>query len=273
MKSRQTVTGNALKSEMLTEQSTALLKELHLLTNQGQLNADARRKLKQVNHLYQLIVPALTDLSERFTDFQIVDVGAGKAYLGFILYDLALQRLGRGQILSVESRQELMDNGKAIAGRLGFTRMHFMTCEMQNAILPERVHMLTALHACDTATDDALIAGIKSAADYIVVVPCCQAEVAQLLKLEKKSELYELWSHGIHRREFGSHLTNVLRVLALESFGYTVTVTELIGWEHSLKNELILAKRVQRENKMARQKLQILLKQIDIKPKIISALF
>jgi hypothetical protein len=273
MKSRQTVRGERVEKELLGEQSKGLLQELHLLTREGHLNADARRKLKQVNHLYNLIHPALQDLAGRYEDFTLVDVGAGKAYLGFILYELFFGPTGKGQVISVESRSELVNKGREMARRLGFERMRFLEGEMEKAELPERIHCLTALHACDTATDDALFAGVKTQADYIAVVPCCQAEAAQLLKTREEPAWSELWNHGIHRREFGSHLTNVLRALSLESLGYQVTVTELVGWEHSLKNEFILAKRVHRENKAARARLEDLLKKVGIRPKIIRLLF
>lgn len=107
--------------------------------------------------------------------------------------------------------------------------------------------MVTALHACDTATDDAIDFALHKQASFIVLIPCCQAEVAAVLRKNKGQELAkniltELWRHSIHTREFGSHLTNVLRCLRLEAHGYQVTVTELVGWEHSMKNELIIAR-------------------------------
>jgi hypothetical protein len=267
--SRKNVKAEELSQELLPEQSPKLLQELHLLTRDGNLNADARRKLKQVNHLYNLLKPALDDVFERFDSVNIVDVGAGKAYLGFILYELCLKNKESGQITSIESRPELVERGEAMAKQLEFTRMNFVAAQIDKASLPERVHLLTALHACDTATDDAIIAGIEAKADYIAAVPCCQAEVAQLLKAQKTPAWHELWRHGIHRREFGSHLTNVIRALTLEALGYQVTVTELVGWEHSMKNEFILAKRIQNENKMAHARLQELLKPLAISPKLI----
>jgi hypothetical protein len=108
------------------------------------------------------------------------------------------------------------------------------------------VDVVTALHACDTATDDAIHFALKKQAKHIVLVPCCQAEVAAVLRKNKgkqlaKDSFTELWRHPIHTREFGSHITNVLRCLQLEAHGYQVTVTELVGWEHSMKNELIIA--------------------------------
>jgi hypothetical protein len=142
--------------------------------------------------------------------------------------------------------------------------------------LPDRVHLVLALHACDTATDDALLLAVQRNADHIAAVPCCQAEVAAQLKEAPKNAPEpwpQLWNHPIHRREFGAHLTNVVRALALKSLGYQVTVTELTGWEHSLKNELILARRVHKEHRESRVELQKLLDTTGVRPKLIRALF
>lgn len=272
MKSRQKLNPEKVKRELLPEQSLPLLKKLHLLTADGHLNADARRKLKQVNHLVNLIKPALEDVLSRHSDVTVVDVGAGKAYLGFILYDLFFKNLEAGKVVSIESREELARQALQTAKELGYPRMEFVSAKMGEKHLPERVHLLTALHACDTATDDAIIAGIKASVDYMALVPCCQAEVAEQLRKVRAEKWEDLWSHGIHRREFGSHLTNVLRCLLLESFGYQVTVTELVGWEHSLKNEFIFAKRVNRENKEAKSKLEKLLATVSVRPKAVRVL-
>ena len=182
-----------------------------------------------------LLSPALTDIQERFEKPLVIDVGAGKAYLGFILYELYFKTKSEGRILSIESRRDLMERAQAMAKRLDFGRMDFVNDEVRNFKGSDRVHLLTALHACDTATDEALILGVRSQADHIAVVPCCQAEAARLLQGEKKYPMGVLWEHGIHRREFGSHFTNVVRALTLEALGYSVTVTELVGWSTRLK--------------------------------------
>jgi len=270
--SRQNIKPRAVTKELLDEQSPALLKELHLLTSTGALNADARRKLKQVNHLVNLIRPALDDTFSRYVDPVTIDVGAGKAYLGFILYQLYFSAQTKGRIISVETRAELVDRARAMATRLGFIRMEFVSSPVREFKSPEKINLVTALHACDTATDEALQLGVRANADYLAVVPCCQAEVAELLKKERESHLDSLWRHGIHRREFGSHLTNVIRALTLESLGYQVTVTELVGWEHSLKNEFIFAKKVQKENRLSFKRLNALLDDIKVKPMIVREL-
>jgi hypothetical protein len=237
-----------LAPEIKPGQSIELLKELHILTRDGKLNQDSRRKLKQVYHLVQFIEPLLKDVGEGAT---VVDHGAGKSYLGFILYDLFFKgRENAGHIYGIETREELVQKSTELAARLGFPGMSFLNLSVAESTesdrLPPTIDVVTALHACNTATDDAIDFALKKKAKHIVLVPCCQAEVASVLRKNKgrdlgRSALTEIWRHPIHTREFGSQITNVLRCLQLEAHGYQVTVTELVGWEHSMKNELIVA--------------------------------
>ena len=272
---RQKVSAKHVRRELLPNQSVELLKTLHLVTRDGELNADARRKLKQVNHLIGLLQPALDDVCERVENPVVVDVGSGNAYLGFILYELFFKGATGGEVYSVESREELSTKAQARATELSYSRMRFSPKSIAEAEYPQKIQLLTALHACDTATDDALLVGLKHQAEYIALVPCCQAEVANLLKDARAKvggAMQALFSHPWHRREFGSHLTNVIRALVLEANGYQVTVTELAGWEHSLKNELILARRVGQKNGMAQARLDALLAETQVRPAIVRAL-
>jgi len=237
--------------EIRPGQSIELLKALHILTRDGKMNQDSRRKLKQVYHLYQFIEPLLQEVRNERGALTLVDHGAGKSYLGFILYDLFFKALNDAfHIYGIETREELVTHSRELAQLLSFDGMLFLNLSVADSIvsdkLPAVVDVVTALHACDTATDDAINFALKKQAKHIVLVPCCQAEVAAVLRKNKgqqlaKDALTELWRHPIHTREFGSHITNVLRCLQLEAHGYQVTVTELVGWEHSMKNELIIA--------------------------------
>ena len=232
-------------------QSLELLKELHILTRDGQLNQDSRRKLKQVYHLIGFIEPLIAELSEKRPPLNLVDFGAGKSYLGFLLYDLFFKQGSLQAVVhGIEARTELVEKSRALAARLGFAGMRFHALDAAHASacqdLPARIDIVTALHACNTATDDAIRFALEKQATCVVLVPCCQAEVAALLRKHKSralaNPLAELWRHPLHTREFGSLVTNVLRCLQLEAHGYRVSVTELVGWEHSLKNELIVAR-------------------------------
>lgn len=255
--------------EVRPEQSVELLKELHILTRDGKMNQDSRRKLKQIYHLYQFIEPLLKEVLQARDAVNLVDHGAGKSYLGFILYDLFFKSMqGASHIYGIETRDDLVNKSRELAQRLQFTNMSFLNLTVADSIasaqLPPGVDVVTALHACNTATDDAIHFALKKQAQFVVLVPCCQAEVAAALKKNKSRQtgagaLAELWRHPIHTREFGSHLTNVLRCLQLEAHGYQVTVTELVGWEHSMKNELIIATRKNLSGKKAAERLLELL--------------
>ena len=237
--------------ELRPGQSIELLKELHILTRDGRMNQDSQRKLKQVYHLFQFIEPLLNEISAAQPDINLVDHGAGKSYLGFILYDLYFKpRQDNSHIYGVDTREDLVQKSRALAVKLGFPRMSFVNLSAAASIaseqLPAHIDIVTALHACNTATDDAIHFALKKKARLVVLVPCCQAEVATIFNKHKgaalaKNALTEIWRHPLHTREFGSQITNVLRCLQLEAHGYQVKVTELIGWEHSMKNELIIA--------------------------------
>jgi hypothetical protein len=258
----------ALPPEIDPAQSVELLKELHILTRDGKLNQDSRRKLKQVYHLFQFIAKLLGELPANANGLTLADHGAGKSYLGFIVYDLYFKALQAGHIYGIETRSELVTKSQELAARLGFDRMSFLNLSVaestQSALLPARIDVVTALHACDTATDDAIAFGLEKNARAMVLVPCCQAEVAACLRQNKalngsKTPLSELWRHPLHTREMGSQITNVLRCLYLEAWGYQVTVTELVGWEHSMKNELIIAKHTGQKKRAAAERLTSLL--------------
>ena len=279
-------------------QSIELLKELHILTREGKINQDSRRKLKQVLHLFQFIEKILKELSEEDAakalklpvsqpalddelpkGLSLADHGAGKSYLGFIVYDLFFKQLSQGHIYGIETRSELVEVSRALAKRLDFQRMVFLNTSVaessQSELMPLHIDVVTALHACDTATDDAIAFGLLKKARAMVLVPCCQAEVAAQLRQNKalnllRTPLAELWRHPLHTREIGSQLTNVLRCLYLESKGYNVTVTELVGWEHSMKNELILARYTCRPKQGAADHLQSLLTEFGLQESLAS---
>ncbi len=273
-------------------QSIELLKALHILTREGKINQDSRRKLKQVHHLFQFIEKPLLDmLNQRVAQqddqpITLADHGAGKSYLGFMIHDWFFKpqqaALGRavGRVIGIETRAELVTASQQLAQQLGFSQgMQFVNASVSEATadqrLPDRVDVVTALHACDTATDDAIAFGLAKQARFMALVPCCQAELASHLRQHKalnlsRTPLAELWRHPLHTREMGSQLTNVLRCLYLESQGYQVTVTELVGWEHSMKNELILAQHTGQKKKNAAERMEALLASFgleDLKPR------
>ncbi|NUM59639.1 MAG: SAM-dependent methyltransferase [Bdellovibrionaceae bacterium] len=253
-------------------QTLELLKALHILTKEGKINQDSRRKWKQVQHLYQFLQPALLDLLQTKPNMNLVDHGAGKSYLGFMVYDFFFKDKEQGHIYGIETRAPLIQSSLDLQKKIKFERMSFLNLSvlesMQSEQIPKEVDLVTALHACDTATDDAIKFALHRKAKYVVLIPCCQAEVAQHLRVNKAKRLAnplaELWRHPIHTREFASHLTNVLRCLLLEAHGYQVTVTEFVGLEHSMKNELIIARKIEGPRFRTFERIQDLLSQTGI---------
>ena len=177
------------------------------------------------------------------------------------------------KVIAVETREELVASSQALAKRLGFPGMSFLNLSVADSItspaLPETIDVVTALHACNTATDDAIRFALAKRAQHIVLVPCCQAEVATVLRKHKGrllagNPMTEIWRHPLHTREFGSQLTNVLRCLQLEAHGYQVSVTELVGWEHSMKNELIIAQYKDLPRRRPAERLQQVLESVGL---------
>jgi Methyltransferase domain len=167
------------KHEVRPEQSIELLKALHILTRDGAMNQDSRRKLKQVYHLFNFIEPLLLKAQQEHEDVCVVDHGAGKSYLGFILYDLFFKlRAPQGKMLGVETRDELVTHSQALAQAFGFKGMEFLNLSVAAsasvATLPKRIDIVTALHACDTATDDAIAFGIAHSVQHMVMCPAAK---------------------------------------------------------------------------------------------------
>lgn len=260
--------------EVLPGQSLELLRALNIFTQDNKINRDSRRKLKQVYHLFQLIKPLLEQIHLTRGTVTLVDHGSGKSYLGFILYDLFFKGLcDESHIYGIDVREGLMKAAKQLATRLGFSRMSFLNLSIADSILskslPTSVDMVTALHACDVASDHAIHFALEKHVPYIVVIPCCQAEVSNVLSrnrlaMLRKDPLSEIWRHPLHAREFGSQITNVLRCLQLQAHGYQVRVTELVGWEHSLKNELIIARYKRLSGKSSALRLKKLLEKLGL---------
>jgi hypothetical protein len=259
----------------MQEMSTELLKELHLLTRDGRMNSDAARKIKQIHHLVQFMNNAIDQSANRKKgSLRIADFGSGKSYLGFFLYDLLLKSNYKdAEVLSIEFRDDLVEKSKQLATRAGFRGMRFIESTILDSQknLPNELDIVTALHACDTATDDVLTVACQKQVKWIFYVPCCQAELARSFDLAnlKIKHLGELARHPHHRREFMSHLTNVMRGLFLESQGYKVRVSELVGWEHSLKNEIWIAEKHQKSNTSAKKRLLELIQDFGVMPKCV----
>jgi hypothetical protein len=200
------------------------------------------RKWRQIDKFVQIVDHAVasSELRERDT-VRAVDFGAGKGYLTFALHDHLVRALGkRAEVLGVERRADLVAAGNAAAERAGMQGLRFVAGDIAGVPM-EAVDVVIALHACDTATDEALYRGVRAGATILVASPCCHQELrAQILP---PALLKPMLRHGIHLGQEAEMVTDALRALLLEREGYAARVFEFVSLEHTSKNKMILAVR------------------------------
>ncbi|MBK6996685.1 MAG: SAM-dependent methyltransferase [Lewinellaceae bacterium] len=214
---------------------------LHLLgisNSKGEVLAAYQDKWRQINKYLEIIESLLRE-SPLPTGPQIADMGSGKGYLTFALYDFLENQLGLApHITGIELRPALVDFCNKTAQQVGFQNLRFVAQDIAT-YQPERLDMLIALHACDTATDLALAAGIRQKARIIVVAPCCHKQIRR--EMQAKNELTPLLQHGILEERQAEIVTDGIRALLLEAEGYHTKVFEFISTEHTAKNVMITA--------------------------------
>ena len=263
------------KYHVLPSNAPLLLRTLGLLNSDASMSADSTRKFIQINHLLALFKPHLEDLNKRHPRVRILDAGCGSSFLTFILA-WAYQELWKHDALlvGVDSNTTLIEKNKKSAEVMGVSSLiKFATSSIQDVnweglldgfgetvseeSKKHRPHAVVALHACDTATDDAIALGIKLQADFIAVAPCCQAELARKWKdLGEQNTSHALkpaFRNPHLRRELAAHFTDLARVLILRGHGYEVTTTEFTMSHATPKNTLILATRRGLFNKESQQ--------------------
>jgi hypothetical protein len=226
------------KKRMITSTDNIYLHELGVTTIEGKVKSDKQDKFRQINK-YVEIVDSIIRSSDLPDSFTIADMGAGKGYLTFALYDYLTTVLHRTPVVTgVEQRPELVDKCNDIAGKAGFKGLSFATGSIEDAELGS-IDMLIALHACDIATDQAIYQGIRAGAKVILCAPCCHKQIRS--QLQPVNELKTITRHGILAERQAEILTDTIRSLILEAHGYSTTVFEFISTEHTPKNVMISA--------------------------------
>ncbi|MCO5256029.1 MAG: SAM-dependent methyltransferase [Lentimicrobium sp.] len=225
-----------LKRRLITTENNVYLRELGVLTNDWKVKAGMEDKFRQINRYVELVDDVLkkAGLPEPFS---IADMGSGKGYLTFALYDHLSRNSGASfSITGVELRQALVDTCNNIAKKAGFDHLHFITGSIAEAGLTEP-NVLIALHACDTATDEAIYRGITSGAEVIMVAPCCHKQIRK--QINPPNVLKEITRYGIFEERQAETLTDTIRALILEAWGYKTSVAEFISTEHTPKNVML----------------------------------
>ena len=219
---------------------TTWLRELGVTAADGSVKAGMEAKFRQINRFVEVLQPLLVAAQlDPAAPLHLVDMGCGKAYLTFAAFEhLSKTRAGEVTAIGVEVRPGLVEQGRSVAGRCGFTRLKFEAGDIASSRL-EEASVVMALHACDTATDEALAKGVQSGAPLILVSPCCHREVRPQLSVPEP--LAGPLRHGIFRERHAEFATDALRALLLEWAGYDTRVFEFISTEHTGKNLMIAA--------------------------------
>ncbi|MHC1776405.1 MAG: SAM-dependent methyltransferase [Lentimicrobium sp.] len=227
-----------IKQRLIVTENNIYLRDLGVLTADWKIKADMQDKFKQINHYVEIVDDVLKSASLP-DNFMVADMGSGKGYLTFALYDHLKKTFNRPfGMTGIELRPGLVDTCNGIAARSGFDTLRFEKGSIVEATLP-KVNVLIALHACDTATDEAIFRGIKSGAEVIMVAPCCHKQIRKQMKPE--NSLKEITRFGILEERQAEMLTDAIRALLLEAYGYRTRVFEFIATEHTPKNVMISA--------------------------------
>lgn len=239
------------KKNYLIPESAPFLYPLGISAANGEVRRDAHDKYRQINRYVETMLSLISSspLAKR-ESLQVVDIGSGKHYLTFALYEALASH--HAHITGVERRADLVSRGSELAEALGLSGLSFIEGDAA-ALSPISTDIVVALHACDTATDDAIAYGIRSGATIIAVAPCCQKYVRPRMRIP--NDLQPLFRGGIVEERLAEILTNSLRALVLEACGYETNVFEFIAGEHTAKNVMISAVQRNRSGEKARHAL------------------
>jgi SAM-dependent methyltransferase len=233
------------KFRLINTLNNIYLHELGITNADGEIRHEMSDKFKQINQYIELLSPHLSELSRSIT-YHIVDMGSGKGYLTFALYDYLINNLNLTvKMTGVEFREELVTVCNDIARKANFDNLAFIKGTIEKTEL-EHIDILIALHACDTATDEAIYRGIKSEAALIVCAPCCHKQIRKAMNVT--NELQNITKFGILKERQAEIITDTLRAMLLEAYGYKTNVFEFISVEHTPKNLMIIGRKVSDSN-------------------------
>lgn len=230
-----------VKNRVIATQNNIYLRELGILNADFEVRYEMNDKYVQINRYIELLEPFFRELSLP-DGFHVADMGSGKGYLTFALYDFLTGNLGKAPVMTgVESREDLVILSNDIAEKASFKQLKFISGTIRDVKL-EKIDIMIALHACDTATDDAIFRGITSGATLIVCAPCCHKQIRK--EFHVTNELKSVTKHGILEERQAEIITDGIRALMMEAYGYKTKVFEFISTEHTLKNVMIIGRKI-----------------------------
>ena len=224
------------KKNRIIQKDALYLQQLGITSAEGNVKKEMQHKYKQINRYVEIIEGILKDADVE-KDFSVVDMGSGKGYLTFALYGYLQKRYAAVNVTGIEMREDLVLKCNSIAAKSNYTGLHFKKGSINETKLAT-VDMLIALHACDTATDDAIAKGIKANAKYIICAPCCHKQIRK--QMAPTNALKLITKHGILLERQAEMVTDTIRALVLEAYGYKTKVFDFIEEEDTPKNVLIV---------------------------------
>jgi len=231
---------NRKKKHLITTENNIYLQQLGILTGSGEVKSTMSNKYKQICKFIEIIDSTLKDWNKS-EPISLVDMGAGKGYLTFAVYDHILNHItNKCKVLGIERRTDLVNQCNEVAKNAGFANLSFMLGDINSSCF-DAANILVALHACDTATDDAIVRGINSDMKVIICAPCCHKYLRT--HMAPAAELEPILRHGILQERQAEILTDGIRAIILEACGYSTKVFEFIAQSHTAKNIMIVAKK------------------------------
>ncbi len=232
---------NKAKRRLITSEGNPYLKQLGIVSSDGNIIGNKNDKFRQINRYVEILEPYFSDF-DREKSISIFDMGCGKGYLTFALYDYLANSLSlQVKMTGVEFRKELVRKSNLLADDIGFDNLNFVEGSIIDTDFKD-VDVIVALHACDTATDDAIYKGIMNDAKLIVCAPCCHKQVRK--DMNTADSLSNITKHGILKERQAEIVTDTLRAMIMEYYGYRSNIVEFISPEHTPKNLLLIGKKI-----------------------------
>ena len=240
-----------------------LLKEIGIMTKDGKVKNDMIRKYNQIDHFIEVVEPILRNMDPN-EPLTIMDCACGKSYLTFVLNYYIREVMKRScYFIGIDYSEGVIKSSIERAERLAYRNMEFIQEDLRTYVPSRKIDMVVSLHACDIATDYAISAAIRAESGSMVIVPCCHKEMIDQIDAEDLAPLYK---HNIFRARLNDLLTDSLRSLFIESYGYEVSALEYISPLDTPKNLMIRAVKTSPENAEARKQYQDMKKFFNVSP-------
>lgn len=251
------------------EELGLFLKTIGLMNPSGNLYIEREKKMYEIIYFSGFVVKCIGNISRK-REVALLDCGCGRSYLPFFLNNV-LKKLRRNiKYVGIDSNPVLIRRIKEISDKLGYTNMEFQIGKIIDFETDQKINILSALHACDTATDEAIARGIQLSARFIIVAPCCQRQIIKQVGhvVRRIPSLKPLIETKVSKEYIGVALTEILRKTALETFGYKVDIFKFISSRYTPKNIMIRAEKMQEMNLKSLQAFRNLKNYFNVKPKI-----